>query len=216
MAELEMWRVEELPDGFAERVLARMDDELAFDDDASVLLTDPDEEAVHVTPTPVPRSRWAAVVALACAAAAALVLWLLRPAPQAPSTPPPPRVVVSFAEPVLPADHGLDPESIRRTLAEKLLPHVRLCHEVLAINTTFASGQMVLELDVVRRDGRGVVTRAEFDPISELEDPSFRDCILTRARVVTFAAPRGEAPVEIEVPLELQDPWASNYDVPAD
>lgn len=216
MSELEMWRVEELSADFAERVLARMDDGVALEDDANVLLTDPDEESVRVTPMPLPRSRWAGVVALACAAAAALVLWLLRPAPPAPS-PPPPRMAVSIAEPVLPAAHARDRDAIRRTLDERLLPHVRLCHEWLAINSTFASGQMILELDVVRRDGRGVVTRAEFDPASELEDPAFRDCILNRARVLTLDPPRAgaEAPLEIVVPLEFQDPWASDDFVPA-
>lgn len=215
MAELESWRVEELSADFAERVLARMDDGVAFEDDAIVPITDPDEASVRVTPTPRPRARRAGVVALACAAAAAaLVLWLLRPVPPSPA-PPPPRVTVSIAEPALPAADGLDGETTRRALNERLLPHVRLCYDVFASNSTFASGQMILELDVVRRDGRGVVTRAEFDPVSELDDPTFRDCILTRARVMVFDPPRGDAPLELVVPLEFEDPWAPDDFVPA-
>jgi hypothetical protein len=213
-SELETWRVAELSDDFADRVLARLADEAAIGDDANM------PDATHEDRQPVPPLRALSrprpssterlgFVCIAAAAALAL-LWLLRPAPPVPGSPPP-RVPVAIAPPILAEGTGLDREAIRRTLGSQFNGYARLCYEALAISSGHpVSGQLLLHLDVVRSGGRGVVTRAELDSISELEDPVFRECILARARTLAFDPPHGDAPVEIVLPLEFQDPWAAD------
>ncbi|HWB79199.1 MAG TPA: hypothetical protein VG755_29765 [Nannocystaceae bacterium] len=187
-ADLETWRVADLSDGFADRVLARLY-EL--------------DERERVEPTrALPRPRRTGGVAIACAAVAAalLLLWLLRPAP--------PVVVelraLEIAFPSALEEPGLTRASIRRTLHEQLVPGIELCYEGLQLNDIDAQGQIILELEVVRRGDRGVVARAAFDPISELEQPLFRNCVMDYVNLLAFDPPVGDDPVEIELPFELR------------
>lgn len=208
MSELQSWRVAELPDDFADRVLARMDEVRTLADDASE-----SHDPVRLgPPSSRSRTRRVGIVGIACAAGSALlVLWLLRPAPPPPA-PVSTRAAVSVAEPRLPPAAGLTREAIARTLDEQLLPRARLCHDALIDTGTVGSGQLILELDVTRRGGRGVVTRAEFDRASELDEPAFRTCLLDRAWALRFEPPDGDEPVEVVVPLEFHDPWAYGGD----
>ncbi|MBK8233958.1 MAG: hypothetical protein IPK74_00240 [Deltaproteobacteria bacterium] len=200
LPELDAWRVAPLSDDFADQVLARMND-----DDVSL---DP------VPPPSPPRPRRAPVIVLAGIAAAAAVLavlWWRSPSPSPssePSAAPPPPAALEVAGEIEAAPAaGLSREAIGRTLREDFMPFAEMCHGALIINAVQYSGQLVLELTVVRRDGRGVVTVAEFSRDSELEDPGFRDCLRSRALDLVFDAPADDAPVEIEVPLDFRDPW---------
>lgn len=186
-ADLETWRVADLPDGFADRVLAR--------------LYELDEPERVEPPRALPRPRRTGGVAIACAAVAAalLLLWLLRPAP---------RVVelhtLEVSLPLVPEEPGLSRDSIRRTMHEQLVPGIELCYDGLHINDLDAEGQIILHVEVVRRGDRGVVAHAAFDPISELPQPLFRNCVLDYANLLVFDPPVGPDPVEIEFPFELR------------
>ncbi len=210
-AELETWRVAELPDDFADRVLARLDEAGPSTDDAMPIDADDGREPIspmRTLPRPRPRATASLGIVGIAAAAALLLLWLLRPAPPVPPAPPS-SVALAITTPSSPPASGLDPAALRRTLDIQLIGYARLCYEAFVVSSgVVASGQLLLELEIVRRDGRGVVSRAEFDPISELDDPMLRDCILDRARGLVFDPPQGDAPVELEVPFEFQDPWA--------
>lgn len=189
-ADLEAWRVADLSDGFADRVLARLD---RLDDAA---------EPVPLLPAPkLTRPSASGVVGIACIAVAAALalLWLLRPAPSVIEVR---RLEVALA--IAPEEPGLTREAIRRTLEEQLVPGIELCYEGLQINEAVDGGQIILAIDVVRRGDRGVVTRVAFDPISELPQPLFRNCVLDYANMMVFDPPAGTAPVEIEFPFELQ------------
>lgn len=200
--ELDAWRVAPLSDDFADQVLARMND------------TDLPLELPPLTPEPRPRRAPVIVLAgIAAAAAVLAVLWWRSPSPSpspspAPSaTPSPPAAPeVAGATEAAPAA-GLSRQAISRTLREDFKPFAEMCHGALTNNAVRNAGQVVLELTVVRRDGRGVVTVAEFSRDSELEDPGFRDCLRGRALDLVFDAPADDEPVQIEVPLDFRDPW---------
>lgn len=196
-ADLEAWRVADLSDGFADRVLARLDDR-----DAAV-------EPVPLLPPPKPPTMVrSGVVGIACMAVAAALalLWLLQPQPVASPRRLAPLSITAPA-PLPPQHRGLDHDAIARAIDEHLRPRAKLCYEAWMINGTPTSGQVIIDVEVVRRNGRGVVTHAAIDPRSELDDRPFRDCLLDTARAMLFEAPLGDEPVQIELPIEFRDPW---------
>ncbi len=222
--DLRAWRVEQLPPGFAERVLTRVysaDDALEAELEAMADEVESGEE--YGGPTTLrpgrhgrrqPRStRWW-VAAAAVGVGAAALLWL-RPGPsnsEAGSTVASPgvqsstAVEVSKSEPVALADDapepaGLDRDSIRRAVAEQFVPQASLCYSELRARMPGVEGRVTLRFGVVRREDRGVVDRCEVAEDPEIVDDTFHACLVDAMMAVEFEAPDDVERVEIVYPI---------------
>lgn len=211
--DLSAWSVERVDDGFAERCLARLNDD-ELDRELTAMADQLLGESVPVSAEVTAgrgerghRRRWLVAGSAFAAAAAVLLSMRPEPSPEVPVPTPDAAVVMVPAavdiDPVAAAE--LDKEAIRRAVREQFVPKAKVCYDVLRQRKPGLEGRVTLRLGVVAQGDRGVVDRVTIDD-SDFNDEAFESCLIDAMKSVIFDRPKGSGRVEIVYPVVFVAP----------